>query len=289
MRVGLEIGVRPQANRVEIRELLQLGRKLFGFRHHRVAHQDGDDPLPGLERGPQFGPDRIVRARQPIRLPVGSDERDDRIDRRERRPDDLPEVAPGRNGVDVVEDVVLAERAAELVLEPSREERVVGPAVSAMLAIRGPGDSFGEFALLASGTRRAVSVAALERGETLSVGREAFRGLVRSHPSFMDVLVALLAERLRYSDERILAAHFLDADARVRWALLRLVPVYGDTGGVVPLTQENLAELAGTARGTVNRVLREEQDHGVVTLERGRIRVLDPEALAARVHGLPQR
>ena len=159
-----------------------------------------------------------------------------------------------------------------------------------MLAIRGPGDSFGEFALLASGRSAAVSVAALERGETLSVGREAFRGLVPSHPSFMDVLVALLAERLRYSDERILAAHFLDADARVRWALLQARAGLRRHGWASsPLTQENLAELAGTARGTVNRVLREEQDRGVVTLERGRIRVLDPEALAARVHGLPQR
>jgi CRP-like cAMP-binding protein len=41
----------------------------------------------------------------------------------------------------------------------------------------------------------------------------------------------------------------------------------------VPLTPENLAELAGTARGTVNRVLREEQSRGVVAVERGRIRV----------------
>lgn len=168
--------------------------------------------------------------------------------------------------------------------------RVVSPlGQSAMLAVRGPGETFGEFALLVAGTRRTVSVAALEPGETLSVGREAFRGLVERHPALNDVLVALLAERLRYSDERILAAQFLDADARVRWALLRLVPVYGDADGVVPLTQENLAELAGTARGTVNRVLREEQEVGAVALERGRIRVLDPDALASRVHGLPQR
>ena len=61
--------------------------------------------------------------------------------------------------------------------------------------------------------------------------------------------MALLAERLRCWDERIVAARFLDADARVCWALLRLVRTYG--GGeevVIPLFQENLAEFAGTAR-----------------------------------------
>ena len=59
----------------------------------------------------------------------------------------------------------------------------------------------------------------------------------------------LLFERLRYADERIVAAHFLDADARVRWALVQLVRIYTDGNEiVVPLTQENLAELAGAAR-----------------------------------------
>jgi CRP-like cAMP-binding protein len=168
--------------------------------------------------------------------------------------------------------------------------RVVSPlGQSAMLAVRGPGETFGEFALLETDARRTVTVAALEPGETLSIGGDAFRALLDVHPELKDVLVALLAERLRYSDELILAAHFLDADTRVRSALLRLVPVYGDGHDVVvPLTQEHLAELAGTARGTVNRVLREEQDRGVVALERGRVRVRDPDALAARVRGLPR-
>jgi CRP-like cAMP-binding protein len=159
---------------------------------------------------------------------------------------------------------------------------------SAMLAVRGPGETFGEFALVAADMRRTVTVAALETGETLSIRRDAFMGLAERHPQLKDVLVALLAERLRYSDERILAAHFLDADARVRWALLQLVRTYGGGDGVVvPLTQENLAELAATARGTVNRVLRDEQSRGAVTVERGRIRVLSTDALASRVRGLP--
>ena len=168
--------------------------------------------------------------------------------------------------------------------------RVVSPlGRSAMLVVRGPGETFGEFALLLpQGARRTVTAAALEDGETLAIRRDAFAELAREHPGLKDVLLALLAERLRYSDERIVAGHFLDSDARVRWALLQLVPIYGgDAEAVVPLTQENLAELSGTARGTVNRVLRDEQERGAVLLERGRVRILEPEALRARVRGLP--
>ena len=159
---------------------------------------------------------------------------------------------------------------------------------TAMLAVRGPGDTFGELSLVWTGMSRLVTVSALEPGETLSIAGVSFRGLLGQHPELKDVLVKLLAERLLYSDKRIVAAHFLDADARVRWTLLELAPVYGgDTGVVIPLTQEDLAELAGTARGTVNRVLRDEQERGAVLLERGRVRVLEPEALRARVRGLP--
>ena len=161
---------------------------------------------------------------------------------------------------------------------------------SAMLAVRGPGHSFGELALVGSGMRRIVTVSALEPAETLSVAGAAFRELMGLHPELKDVLVRSLVERLRFADDYIIASRFLDADARVRWALLQLVPVYGSDGEVViPLTQESLAELAGTARGTVNRVLREEQERGVLALERGRVRLLDPDGLAARVRGLPDR
>jgi len=159
---------------------------------------------------------------------------------------------------------------------------------TAMLAVRGPGDTFGELSLVWTGMSRLVTVAALEPGETLSIAGVTFRGLLGQHPELKDVLVKLLAERLLYSDKRIVAAHFLDADARVRWTLLELAPVYGGVpDAVIPLTQESLAELSGTARGTVNRVLRDEQERGAVLLERGRVRIVDPDALRARVRGLP--
>jgi CRP/FNR family cyclic AMP-dependent transcriptional regulator len=160
---------------------------------------------------------------------------------------------------------------------------------SAMLDVRGPGETFGELALVGSGMRRLVTVSALEPAETRAVAGNAFRELMGQHPELKDVLVKSLVERLRFADEHVIASRFLDADARVRWALLKLAPIYrsGDEV-VVPLTQESLAELAGTARGTVNRVLREEHERGVVALERGRVRILAPELLATRVRGLPQ-
>ena len=59
-----------------------------------------------------------------------------------------------------------------------------------------------------------------------------------------------------------------------------LAATYGD--GVVPLTQEDLAAMAGTSRATVNRVLREEATLDAVALARGRTTVLDPAALESR-------
>lgn len=161
---------------------------------------------------------------------------------------------------------------------------------SAMLGVHGPGESFGELALLSEGSRRSATVGALEPAETFSVIRDDFFALAHRNPGVKDVLLALLAEQIRRANERIVVAHYLDADARVRWALLQLVDAYrdGSQPTTVPLTQEQLAELAGAARATVNRVLREEEGRGSVTLERGRVRVLDTGEIARRIRGLPR-
>ena len=63
-----------------------------------------------------------------------------------------------------------------------------------------------------------------------------------------------------------------------------LAPLYGDGSGpvTIPLTQEELAGLAGTSRATVNRVLREEEQRGTVSLGRGRTTIVDLDALKRR-------
>lgn len=169
--------------------------------------------------------------------------------------------------------------------------RIVTPtADSALLAIHGPGSVFGEMAMLEAGARRSATIAAIEGGETFSVLRENYLALQRRHPAVAVVLLRLLADRLRDANERIVAAHYLDADERVRWALLRLARSYAVDGAptfVIPLTQEQLAELAGVARPTLNRVLQDEAARGLLELQRGKVTVLDGDALGRRIRGLP--
>jgi CRP/FNR family cyclic AMP-dependent transcriptional regulator len=159
---------------------------------------------------------------------------------------------------------------------------------TAVLAVLGPGDMFGELALLArgdDGARRSATVSALEAGETRSVHRIDFEGLRARHPETAEVLIAVLSGQVRRLSGRLLEALYVPADKRVRRRLVEMAALFAQDGEpetVVPLTQEHLAGLAGTARATTNRVLREEQARGTVRLGRGRTTVLDVAALERR-------
>ena len=156
---------------------------------------------------------------------------------------------------------------------------------TAMLDVLGPGEAFGELALLSPGARRSATVEALDEGETLSVYRDDFALLQAEHPGVKDVLLRLLAEQLTRASDRIVEAHYTDADTRVRRRLRDLaVRQQEERAGpvAVSMTQEHLAEMAGTSRATVNRVLREEERRGTVRLTRGCTTVLDLDELSRR-------
>lgn len=152
---------------------------------------------------------------------------------------------------------------------------------SAMLALRGPGEAFGELGIVSgSEARRTATVESLEPGETHAVYRREFDELRREHPRVGEVLVALLADTLARTNSLLLDAYYAAADKRVLRRLLDVSRLYPDA--VVRLTQEDLASLAGTSRATVNRVLREEERRGTVELRRGVAVVRDAEALGRR-------
>lgn len=155
---------------------------------------------------------------------------------------------------------------------------------SALLDVLGPGDAFGELALLLPDARRSATMEALEEGETRSVFRDDFARLQIEHPGVKDVLLRLLAQQLARASDRLVEAHHTDAESRVRRRLCELGERYatGEGEAVVPLTQEDLADMAGTSRATVNRVLRDEERRDTVELARGRIRVRDLEGLRRR-------
>jgi CRP/FNR family cyclic AMP-dependent transcriptional regulator len=152
------------------------------------------------------------------------------------------------------------------------------------VSVHGQGDAFGELALLDLEQSRSSTVAALEEGETYAVHRDDFTRLRQQYPSVNDVLARLLAARVRRMSELLAEAFSVPAERRVLRRLVELAALYGAgaPGSVVPLSQSEIAGLAGTSRATVNRVLRAEVKRGTVELHRGQTTVVDPAALAKR-------
>ncbi len=144
----------------------------------------------------------------------------------------------------------------------------------------GPGEVFGELALLDPESRRSATLTALEPTETMTLTRPEFDRLRAERPEFAQALVDLLVERVRRLSDQLVEALYVPADTRVLRRLLTAAQLYGGTE--LPLTQDDLAGLAGTARATVNRVLRAEAKRGTLELRRRRIRILDRAALERR-------
>ena len=153
---------------------------------------------------------------------------------------------------------------------------------SVLLAIVGLGDAFGELALV-SESNRGATVQAFSDGETLALHRNAFEALRLARPQVDRSLAVILAERLRRVNDLLTEAHYVDAEVRVRRRLVELGEAFD---GTIPLTQEEIAQTAGTSRATVNRVLREEEAAGAVELGRGRTTITDAAALRVRGRGL---
>jgi CRP/FNR family transcriptional regulator, cyclic AMP receptor protein len=145
----------------------------------------------------------------------------------------------------------------------------------ATVAVRGPGESFGEMALVGEGGRRS---------ETLAVYRAEFERLRGQFPSVDRMLFGFLAAEVRSLNERLLEALYLPVEKRVLRRLVELARLYPAEDGrpLIALTQETLAELAGASRATVNQVLGEEQKRGSIELRRGTTRLLDVPALERR-------
>ena len=150
------------------------------------------------------------------------------------------------------------------------------------IAVRGPGDSFGEMALVDESARRSATVAALEDAETLAVYQAEFQRLRKEHPQVDRVLIGVSRRRRCGVITTSCSRHSTSQSSGGCCAASSSSPRLLAGDGEIPLTQEQLAELAGTSRATVNRVLRDEQERGTVELRRGKTIVVQPDELARR-------
>lgn len=155
------------------------------------------------------------------------------------------------------------------------------------LAVLAPGESFGELALFRPHHRRTASVTTLEATELIRLEGDQLSALRREHPAINDLLLEVMARQVERLSAHLTEALFVPVDKRVVRRLLALCRLYGEGQSrqvTVPLTQEDLAGLAGTTRPTANGVLQRLAEAGLISLGRGRIIVIDVAALRRRAH-----
>ncbi|MBS1678429.1 MAG: Crp/Fnr family transcriptional regulator [Actinobacteria bacterium] len=154
------------------------------------------------------------------------------------------------------------------------------------LATLGPGEIFGELAML-DGDKRSASAEAITDGTLLALPANDVRALLGRNPEIALKLVAGLVRRLRAANMRLSRQSFQTVPSRVAGILAQLSREgQDDKDGdgemeevTIRMNQTDLAQLAGTSRESVSRFLAELERAGVVRSGRGRVTVLQPNKL----------
>ena len=158
------------------------------------------------------------------------------------------------------------------------------------LALLGPGDFVGDLSLL-DGQPRSASADAMEDTSVLSLERSDFIELVRSSPDAAMAVMTVVAKRLRNTDEMAADLAFLDVGGRLAKKLLEMASSHGvdrhdGTLLDVSITQEQLANMIGVTRESVNRNLGRFRQDGLISSRGRRIVLRDPEGLRLRTEPL---
>ncbi|MGE4080942.1 MAG: Crp/Fnr family transcriptional regulator [Reyranella sp.] len=173
---------------------------------------------------------------------------------------------------------ILSGRIAFTVGSPEGKELI--------LNVLGPGEFFGEIALL-DGKGRSASAVARDPSELAFIGRVEFLDFLGRRPETMLRIIELLCARLRRATDYIEDSTFLDLPARLSKSLLSLVDGRDRAAGaIIRISQEELAAMLGVSRERVNRQLAVWCDLGILEQRRGRVVVRDESALARMANGM---
>jgi CRP/FNR family transcriptional regulator, cyclic AMP receptor protein len=155
-----------------------------------------------------------------------------------------------------------------------------------LLTIMGPSDMFGELSIFDPGPRTS-SATTITEVRAVSMGRDALRAWIADRPEIAGQLLRVLARRLRRTNNNLADLIFTDVPGRVAKQLLQLAQKFGTReGGAMrlthDLTQEELAQLVGATRETVNKALADFAHRGWIQLEGKCLLICDSERLTMR-------
>jgi CRP/FNR family transcriptional regulator, cyclic AMP receptor protein len=155
-----------------------------------------------------------------------------------------------------------------------------------LLAVLGPGEMFGELSLFDPGPRTSTATA-LTEATLLGLGHESLRPWLTGRPGVAEALLKALSQRLRRTNENLSDLVFSDVPGRVAKALIELNQKFGEKksdGFYVEhdLTQEELAQLVGASRETVNKALADFVQRQWIKLEPRAVLILDLSRLEKR-------
>jgi len=140
-----------------------------------------------------------------------------------------------------------------------------------------PGEIFGEIALL-DGRERTADAQAATDCTLLLIDRRDFIPLLTAQPELAMKLIEVLCGRLRHTSEQVEDMLFLDLPRRLAKTLLWLSA--NSPSRRLSITQREIGQIVGMTRESANKQLREWEEQKWVRLERGRILLLDTQALA---------
>jgi CRP/FNR family transcriptional regulator, cyclic AMP receptor protein len=152
----------------------------------------------------------------------------------------------------------------------------------AVFNVLGKGDIFGEIALL-DGHPRSADATAVTDCDLYVIERRDFLPVMREEPEIALKLIEILCTSLRRTTEQAAEVMFLDLPSRLAKALMRLLG--SDAGGTrerkISITQQDLGNIIGMSRESINKQLRLWEDKKWVRLERNAVVILATDAIAA--------
>jgi CRP-like cAMP-binding protein len=151
---------------------------------------------------------------------------------------------------------------------------------SAIFNLIGAGEIFGEIALL-DGLPRTADATANTNCELFVIDRREFLPFVRSQPALAMKLIELLCTRLRWTSDQVEQIILQNLPGRLANALLRLTEKHAlaPQGRTIAITQQEISEMVGMTRESINKQLRVWAARNWVRLEHGAIVVLNAEPL----------